>query len=267
MKAYLSFFKIRFFTGIQYRAAAIAGIITQLAWGFMYIMIYNGFYKSNPSAVSVEISDISSYIWLQQSFLALFMAWIIDEDVLEQISSGNVAYEICRPLDIYNMWFVKNAANRISKAILRCFPIIIISSLLPGVYRLQPPDSIASFILFLLSMILALIVVLGYTMLIYIFSFYTISPIGIKMIMIMLADFFSGSLIPLPLLPDSIKDIFYLSPFGAMQNTPFMIYSGVLSNMESIKHLLVQVFWAIILIVLGRLIMRKAMRKVVVQGG
>ena len=55
MKAYLSFFKIRFFTGIQYRAAAIAGIITQLAWGFMYIMIYNGFYKSNPSAVSVEI--------------------------------------------------------------------------------------------------------------------------------------------------------------------------------------------------------------------
>ena len=119
MKAYLSFFKIRFFTGIQYRAAAIAGIITQLAWGFMYIMIYNGFYKSNPSAVSVEISDISSYIGLQQSFLALFMAWIIDEDVLEQISSGNVAYEICRPLDIYNMWFVKNAATRISKAILR----------------------------------------------------------------------------------------------------------------------------------------------------
>ena len=87
------------------------------------------------------------------------------------------------------------------------------------------------------------------------------------MIMIMLADFFSGSLIPLPLLPDSIKGIFYLSPFGAMQNTPFMIYSGVLSNMGSIKHLLVQVFWAIILILLGRLIMRKAMRKVVVQGG
>lgn len=34
MKKYLSFFRLRFVNGIQYRAAALAGIVTQFAWGF-----------------------------------------------------------------------------------------------------------------------------------------------------------------------------------------------------------------------------------------
>ena len=32
MKKYLSFFRIRFIAGLQYRAAAWAGIATQFAW-------------------------------------------------------------------------------------------------------------------------------------------------------------------------------------------------------------------------------------------
>lgn len=65
MKTYLSFFKIRFINGLQYRTAAYAGIATQFAWGFMYIMLYNTFYNSNPAKAPMEFSQLSSYIWLQ----------------------------------------------------------------------------------------------------------------------------------------------------------------------------------------------------------
>lgn len=267
MIAYWSFFKIRFLTKIQYRAAAIAGVITQLAWGFMYIMIYNSFYKSNPSAVPMDISQLTSYIWLQQAFLVFFMMWMLDDEILEQITSGNVAYEMSRPLDIYNMWFTKNAANRIAMTSLRCIPIMIVTSCLPGIYKLKGPENMEGLILFIISMIAAFIVVIAYSMLIHIFTFYTVSDAGVKMVMVMISDFLSGSIIPLPLLPDNIAKVVYLLPFSSMQNTPFRIYAGTLTHIESIKYIALQIFWAVVLIVVGKVLMKKSIKKIVVQGG
>jgi len=267
MRAYWSFFKIRFINGLQYRAAAYAGIVTQLAWGFMYIMLYHSFYRSNPSASNMNISELSSYIWLQQSLLALFMTWFLDNDIFESISNGNVAYEVCRPLDVYNMWFAKSCATRVSKAVLRCFPILIIASFLPETYKFSMTSSIYSFILFLISVILGTIVVVGYSMLIYIFTFFTISSMGVRMTMVMIADFFAGGLVPLPLLPEYLTKYIYFSPFAAMQNTPFRIYTGGIPSNEAISSIILQLFWAVILILVGKLIMSKAMKKVIVQGG
>lgn len=267
MRTYWSFFKIRFINGLQYRAAAYAGVATQFAWGFMYIMLYHSFYRSNPSASSMSISELSSYIWLQQSFLALFMTWFLDEEIFSAISSGNVAYEICRPLNVYNMWFVKNCATRVSRVVLRCFPILILASLLPETYKFGGPASIYSFLLFLISTVLGTIVVVAYCMLIYIFTFYTISPVGVRMVMVMTADFFAGGLVPLPLLPEYLTKYIYLSPFASMQNTPFRIFTGGIQSVEAVQAIMFQVFWAIVLIVLGKLIINTAMKKIIVQGG
>ena len=267
MRAYWSFFKIRFINGLQYRAAAYAGIVTQFAWGFMYIMLYHSFYRSNPGAASMDISELSTYIWLQQSFIALFMTWFLDNEIFNAISSGNVAYEVSRPLNIYNMWFVKSCATRVSKAMLRCFPILLLASLLPESYKFNVPASVQSFMLFLIAVVLGTIVVVGYNMLIYIFTFFTISSMGVRMTMVMIADFFAGGLVPLPLLPDNLTKYIYLSPFAGMQNTPFRIYTGGIPGNEAVRAIILQLFWATALILFGKLIMRKAMKKVIVQGG
>lgn len=267
MKAYLSFFRIRFIHGLQYRAAAYAGIITQLAFGLMYIMLYSAFYENNISATTMSFSQLSSYLWLQQAFLALFMTWFLDNDIFDLITGGNVAYELCRPLDLYAMWFSKSCAVRLSKAVLRCFPILIIAFFMPEPYKLHLPNSIYTLFAFIASMILAFMLVVAYCMLIYILCFYTISPMGIRMAMIMLADFFSGSLVPLPLMPDWFNKYSYILPFAAMQNVPFRIYSGNISIEQVWQNMLVQLIWLIILIILGRFILSRALKRTVVQGG
>ena len=103
---YLSFFKIRFSAGLQYRAAAIAGVVTQFFWGLMEIRMFMAFYRSDPSAIPMEWDSLVSYIWLQQALLAMFMLWFFDNSIFDEISSGGVALELCRPCDIYSMWFV-----------------------------------------------------------------------------------------------------------------------------------------------------------------
>ena len=67
LRAYLSFFRIRFAAGLQYRAAAWAGILTQFCWGALEILLFRAFYRAGASAFPMEFSQLSSYIWLSRS--------------------------------------------------------------------------------------------------------------------------------------------------------------------------------------------------------
>ena len=75
MKKYWSFFRIRFIHGLQYRAAALSGMVTQFFWGIMQILLFHAFYEASPDSFPMDFQAFSTYIWLQQAFLALFMTW------------------------------------------------------------------------------------------------------------------------------------------------------------------------------------------------
>lgn len=267
MKKYLSFFRLRFCMGLQYRAAALAGIITQFAWGFLEIMVYRAFYEADAEAFPMTLSATVSYIWLQQAFLAFFAAWMLENEIFDSIMNGNIAYELCRPVKIYNMWFSRSIANRISRAVLRCFPVLIVAAFLPKPYGLDAPKSAGHFLVFLAALILGLAVTVAFCMLVYALTFFTISPQGLRMLFTLAVEFFAGGVIPLPFFPDRIKEIMELLPFASMQNVPLRIYSGSLTNAQMMKAIILQIFWLFVLVAAGRLLCKTAEKRVCVQGG
>jgi ABC-2 type transport system permease protein len=267
MSGYSALFRIRFSAGLQYRAAAFAGIATQFGFGFMFISMYLAFYRSNPSAFPMEISQVVSYIWVQQAFIMLYVTWFFEGDIFSAITSGQIAYELARPMDLYGKWFCQCAASRISRAVLRCFPILIIGLLLPEPYKLVLPPGAAQFIAFLISSALALGVVLSFSMLIYITTFYTMSPLGVRIIGAIFADFMAGHIVPLPFFPDGFRQIAELLPFAAMQNMPLRIYSGNIAGADAVSGIIFQAVWLAVLSGSGKIWMKNTLRKVVVQGG
>ncbi len=80
-------------------------------------------------------------------------------------------------------------------------------------------------------------------------------------------EFFAGAVIPLPFFPEALQPVMYALPFASMQNTPFMIYVGHISDSEIVKSMVLQVIWLAVLVIAGRLLMKHALKKVVVQGG
>ncbi len=267
MRKYTAFFRMRFLTGLQYRTAAVAGIATQFVWGTMEILLFLAFYDTNADAFPMTMSATVAYIWLQQAFLMLFMAWAMDNEPFELIMSGNIAYTLCRPIHIYSLWFAQSTATRLSKASLRCFPVLTVALLLPAPFGLTLPKDIQTFLYFIVSMVLALLVAVAFCMLIYMLSFFTVSPMGLRMLFLSLYELLSGAVVPLPFFPDALRPIAEILPFAAAQNIPFRIYSGDLAGMEMYYSLLLQLFWLTVLIAVGRLLCRKAMKKTVIQGG
>ena len=267
MKKYLSFFKIRFAAGLQYRAAAWAGVSTQFAWGFLTILMFKAFYESAPEAFPMEFSQLSGYIWLQQAFLGMFMAWFFDHDILGSVESGAIAYELCRPTSLYAMWYVKNVAVRLSRTLLRCLPIILVAVFLPAPYGLPAPSGVVPFFLFIVSMVLGMAVLVSFSMIIYISMFYTVSSIGVRALAVSTVEFFSGALIPIPFFPEGMQKVLNLLPFASTQSTPFLIYVGHISVSDALPAIGLQAFWFAALIGIGVLWMNRSLRRVVVQGG
>jgi ABC-2 type transport system permease protein len=182
MSTYLSLVRIRFINGLQYRAAAVAGVVTQFGFGFLFISQYLAFYRTNPAAFPMELSGVVSYIWMQQALLMLFMTWFFENDIFSDITSGQVAYDLARPVDLYAKWFCQCVASRLSRTVLRCLPIIGVALVLPEPYRLILPPNAAQLTMFLLSAALAMLVAVAFGMLIYISTFYTMSPMGVRII-------------------------------------------------------------------------------------
>ncbi len=246
MKSYFAFFRLRFINSLQYRAAALAGVATQFAWGFMELLAFAAFYRAGSAAFPMGFSQTVSYIWLQQAFLALFMMWFFEEEIFAAIADGGIAYLLARPVDLYWRWSCQTVATRLAKATLRCLPILTVALFLPEPLRLHLPGSVAHFGLFLLSGALCL---------------------GVVIICAMLADFLAGSILPLPFFPAPFRAVAELLPFAAMQNMPLRIYSGHIAGIEALKGIGLQVFWLAALVLLGRRWLKSALGKVVVQGG
>ena len=267
MKKYLSFFRLRFSMGLQYRAAALAGMITQFVWGAMEIMIFRAFYRADASAFPMTLSATSSYIWLQQAFLAFFIAWMMESEIFDSIMNGNIAYELCRPISIYNMWYARSIANRLSRATLRCFPILLVAAFIPAPYGIAAPASLLHFVLFIITLFLGLMVMVSFCMLIYVLTFFTVSPQGLRILFNSVVEFFSGALIPLPFFPEKVRQVMELLPFAAMQNVALRIYSGSMSRIEMEKAIILQIFWLVVITLAGKGLCRVAEKRITVQGG
>lgn len=267
MRPYLAIFRMRFVAGLQYRVAALAGISTQYAWGFMLLLSFHSFYRADPAAFPMSFPQLSSYIWLQQGLLAMFMLWFYEADILDAIRSGSIAYELARPMDLYNRWFAQATATRLSRTLLRCVPVFLVAFLLPAPYGLRLPPNLQQFLLFLVSAALSLGVLVAFSMLIYLSCFYTLSSQGLRTLAVVLVDILSGAIIPLPFLPDALQRALAWLPFASMQNLPLRLWSGQIPAAEAGVPMLLQLVWLLLLVAGGRRWMASALRRVVVQGG
>ena len=265
MSPYLAIIGARFRLLFQYRAAAFAGICTQFFWGFLHVMIFTAFYAQLPSSVAVPISleQTITYVWLVQAFL-LLLPWNIDRDVEQLVRSGNVAYELLRPIDLYGLWFARAFAWRCTPLPLRVVPILVLAYVF---FDMQGPASILSTWLFLVSMICSLLLGTAITALMMVSLFWTVSSHGVVRVVTGLVVALSGMQVPLPLFPDWAKPFVYALPFRGLMDTPFRIYLGHIAPDGSLFPILHQLLWSFVLIVLGRWLLVRIQRRIVLQGG
>ncbi len=267
MKQYLSFFKLKFSIGLQYRAAALAGLSTQVFFGLIFVLIYTAFYESGIGNVGMTLSELTTYLWLNQAFLALIFIYHKDNEIINMIKKGDISYELCRPQNLYFMWFIRILSSKLSSVTLRCLPIIILALFLPEPYNLSLPFSIPYFFLFIIILLISAFLISALTTLMYIFCFYTIDTKGTMSFFCGIGDILSGQTVPIPLFPPFLKVIAELLPFAYVSDFAFRVYSGNIRGLSILKGLSIELFWLVAIVAIGLFLSNKIIKKVSVQGG
>ena len=257
---------------LQYRAAALAGFGTQLYWGLLRLMILAAFYQSGPAdATDFSFAHVVPYVWLGQALLSLF-PFRLDGELADSVRTGSVATELLRPIDLYSYWFWRMAAWRLAQAAPRCLLMLVVAvAVLPLVgldeWALTAPASIAAAGLYLVATALALLLGVAITAVLLSLMFWTVSSEGAYYILPAIVWFGGGLVIPLPLLPDGLATVLGYLPFAGLMDIPFRIYVGHLAGTEAVLRLGLQVGWLVVLVLLGRLLLARGVRRVVILGG
>lgn len=263
MKAYMAILRGRLAVLFQYRAAALAGLATQLFWGIIKVMIITAFYAQAITPPPISLTQIITFIWVGQALLQL-LPWNIDKEIELQVKTGNVVYDLVRPMNLYWYWFSRSVAMRVMPTLLRSFPIFILAGLF---FNLTAPVSFSAGTAFGASLVLSAILSSAITTMVIISLFWTISGEGIQRLLPHTVMILSGLVVPLPLFPDWLQPFLNIQPFRCIIDIPCRLYTGVIPANEVFFYLGFQMLWIMVFVFGGLKLMACALRRVSLEGG
>lgn len=205
---------MRFGLILNYRMAALAGLFTQLFFGFVMVMIYLAFYESGGGEqFPMTLPQTVTYIWLGQGLLGL-LPWNGDREVQAMIRTGDFAYELVRPMDTYRYWYCRIVAQRIAVTLLR-FPLLIIAAffIVPTEMKMTGPVNPMHFAMFMITIVMGIILGGAISNIITISVLFTIGD-GVERLLPAVVTIFSGMVIPLAFFPDWLQPFLRFLPFS-----------------------------------------------------
>lgn len=261
-KPYLSAFRLRALLETQYRGAAFGGQVTQLFFAMVLILLYEALYDGKDPAA---FAQVVSYVWLQQMlFRALFSS---EGELSSQIMSGGVAYSLIRPVDQQAWWFCRTLALKVVGCLMRLVPMLLAQVLLPPVYRLQLPDSPLALAQFLVSLCLGMLCLTQIASISDGMTMITLDRRGVSSIINLSMAALSGNIVPLTLFPEKVQSLIRYQPFAQALDAPIRMYQHQQALPDFTLSLAVQALWLAVLTLCARMLWRRQLRSMVVQGG
>ncbi len=219
----------------------------------------------------MSLPEAITYTWVAQALFVL-LPWTGDPEVALAVRSGSVAYDRLRPLDAYALWYARAAGWLVARALPRAALMLVFAAfVLPlldlSAWAWRPPATLAAGLLFSVSQMLAVMLSSAVLMLIGVAVLAGLNERGINVLMTPLVLVFSGNLLPLALFPDTVQTLLRWQPLAGLLDIPLRIYFGHLHDAAALEGLCVQAFWIFALVVLGRMLMARALPGLEVQGG
>ncbi|MCL2513080.1 MAG: hypothetical protein FWF08_04180 [Oscillospiraceae bacterium] len=270
----MSIFRIRAAEGLQYRLAALSGATVSIFWVLIEVVVLTVFFKYSDSMGGningMTLAQGISYRWVGELMIML-PAQAVDSDLLKKITSGDIGIELCRPLDLYWHWFSRTAAGKVNSFVMRGSIVFAFGAMLSllGFRSVGAglPCSPLHFVLFIISLFWAFLFSTAYGM------FATSIRIGLEWgdgpinLITVTGMVLSGSFLPLQLWPDFMQKFLRLQPFASYMDTPARLYVGSTDIRPGLFFMAVQLAWIAAFVVFGRMIMKRKVKNVIVQGG
>lgn len=258
-----AFFAITLKQQMAYTAWFWADILGQVVVMAIGVAFWSAVYAVTPTVGGLDRQQTIAYV-LAANVVGLVVSYSMVPDIGYMLQSGSIATELTRPVDFQLRMYATKLAEVGSTVIKH---LILLGAAAWLLYGFQPSTDLRVWLWFLLSLLVGNAVLFFSDWIFSLAIFYTTEVRGLLILRDGIASFFSGLMIPLPVLPQWLQDVAAALPFGQILHTPVSIITGVIPVSEAPRALVGQLCWLVGLILLSRPLFHLAVRRVTVQGG
>ena len=263
MRLYVELAKKSFQRQVAYRAATLAGFVTNLFFGNLRAAVMIAVYGASTRLGGYSLGDAITYTGITQAMIGLVALWGW-YDLVRSIKTGEVASDLSRPFDYYGFWLAQDAGRGLYQLLARGVTMMIAYAL---VFGISLPATIGQWLLVLVSLAGAWLLSFAWRFLISASGFWATDAVGFIRMASFTVLFPSGFLAPVSFMPDWLQTLCRLTPFPGMIDTPVQVYLGMARDLDAVGLILAQAAWAAALVGAGRLALEAGRRKVTIQGG
>jgi ABC-2 type transport system permease protein len=247
-----------------YRAATFAGVFTNTVFGFLFAYVMVAVYQQRSMVGSFDLTDALTFTFVTQGLAMVVTTFGNDSDISDRIKSGDVVIDLYRPVDYQGYWAAESYGKAAFYAIFRGIPPFVIGAI---AFHLRLPAGVGTWLGFAATVAVAVAVSYGWRFILQCSAFWLLDVRGPNQIGMMVAMFMSGMFISTVFFPPWLATVGRWLPFASMMQVPGETFLGKHTGVDLFVVLVVQVAWAVALLAGGRLMLRRALRRVVVQGG
>jgi ABC-2 type transport system permease protein len=248
-----------------YRLAVVAGLVTNIVFGFIRAAILFAAIESAGGTLAGYTRDtISAYVWLSQGLIGAVALGSGTSELGDRIRNGDVAVDFTRPVDVQGSYLATDLGRAAFTILPRGLPSVLVGALTVG---LALPSQVWPYLLGLVSVTLAVSVsfLCGYA--VNILGFWLVETRGVRSLYAVTSAFLAGLFVPVGLFPDWLSTLAHATPFPSILQVPIDIISGHVIGIEAVTGVAVQCFWVALTCLAGRALTRAGRHRLEVQGG
>ncbi|WP_447004402.1 ABC transporter permease [Saccharothrix isguenensis] len=258
MRAYARLALAGFRRYSTYRQAMAAGMATNVVFGLLRMAVLVAAVAQGPIA-GYDVAATATYVWLGQGLMAVVVLWG-DKELSDRVRSGDVVVDLYRPWHLQMALLAEDFGRAGYAVLVRLAPPIAFGALF---FPFRWPES-RTLPLFAVSVVLAVAVSFGMRFLLNATTFWLLDNRGVQALYTGFVWLLSGLAVPLAFFPSWAIPVLWSTPFAAMLQAPIDVF---LERGSPWPLLAVQALWAVAALGTGHLVLNRAVRKVVVQGG
>jgi ABC-2 type transport system permease protein len=249
---------------VTYRQATFAGAFTNTMFGFMRCYILLSVAGVTGQMAGYDPAQLVAFVWIGQGLLAVVNYWG-QQELPERVRSGQVVSDLLRPVDLMAGYFAAEV-GRAGHATLTRFVVPVVVGFVCFDFYL--PAHAVTYLLFVVSVLFAVLVCSACRYVVSLTSFWLLDIRGALAVWVVLSGVGSGLYFPLPVLPDWLVTVLWVgTPFPALLQAPLDVFTERGGTGHGLVLLAGQAAWFAIAFGLGRVVQRRALRRLVVQGG
>jgi ABC-2 type transport system permease protein len=248
---------------LRYRAAALAGLVTNFFFGLLNASILVALLGERSSVAGFNAQGVITYTAISQALIA-YLSMFGSYELMTSVYTGEVASDLLKPMHLLRYYLAQDFGHACAQFLLRGVTIIAIYELM---FDIVYPQGAFAWLALLVALLFAWGISFVWRFLVNLSSFWSPNAKGFGRLAFLGATFFSGMLMPLDFFPDWVQRLCYLTPFPSMLYTVSSIYLNRLTPEQMLQALALQVVWIFVLVGACQGVLTRGIRRLVIVGG